>query len=206
MSNIHRHDMFWTSRWMWRYIFIVLECVWAESMRVLHPLSDARLCLLVDFMHLQVCYVQESVSAIHMYVPTSQLMMSTSQWGSNFTAELMWEFLFLHPAFSSRWDSISPRPYWFIITYFDYLSMGSHIKHYCGRDIKRPSPKERDRNRGVFLFWIRNHDEPNTFLVAPQTCLQLMQSALKAGSDICLLSERDHFTTTIRISIILVFA
>lgn len=60
-----------------------------------------------EYVCLRVCILEgECVYTIHMCIPATQLMMSTSQRVSNNTAELMREFLFLHPAFISRWDSI----------------------------------------------------------------------------------------------------
>lgn len=90
-------------------------CVWVRAcfgcactFCMLFP--DTCLCLLVAFMRfvcscMCVCLnVKVSIWTTRMHVSPTQLMMSTSQWA----AELMWEFLFLHPAFISRWDSISP--------------------------------------------------------------------------------------------------
>lgn len=91
---------------------LFVNCV---RVHVLHSFLDTCVCwvhsCISKYVCIHVCVFEkeyECVCTIHMYVPTIHLMMSTSLWGSNFTSEMMWEFLFLHPVFSSRWGSILP--------------------------------------------------------------------------------------------------
>lgn len=141
MANIHKFNLFTEHQ---------ADCevcgrehafgIWA-CIPLLHGFPAACLHVLLGFMHLQVCAcVLKGECLYNTYVcpykPACDVYIAVGQ-----------QFY--------RWAdvriSISPScfqfqmglnflcPYWFIMTYFDYLSMGSHINpwHYCRGEIKR---------------------------------------------------------------------
>lgn len=123
MANIHKYNTFW----VWRCVVYWAACVcrWLNSC-----IYKCVMCTRV-----LVCYICMSLHPSLWCLPHSGAAILLLRWCENFYFSIL-----LSAPDGTQFPPPS-HPYWFIITYFDYLSMGSHInpKHYCCREIKRPS-------------------------------------------------------------------
>lgn len=119
----------------------------ACTFRMLCP--HVRLCALVGFMRLAcVCprvhlcarlKGRTSIFTIHIHVLTNLPYDVCLPVGHQFYCGAHVRIsIFLYPACISRWSAISPCPYCFIMTYFDYLSQGDaqRAERYRSAEIK----------------------------------------------------------------------
>lgn len=139
-ANVHRFNLFAERRAHCEV------CGWDHALGiwvckpVLHARPAARLHLLLQVMHLQVC----SCVLKRVFIQYICMSLQASLWCRRLSGAAIY-------CWADVRISISPScfqfqmglnflcPYWFIMTYFDYLSVGSHINpwHYCRGEIKR---------------------------------------------------------------------
>lgn len=169
--------MFLATDRVWKLVFIEHECTWGESVHVCHMQACV---VFAGWIHAftSVLCVRECLCNTYVcpYIPAYDVYLSV---GQQFYCWADVRISISPSCFQFQMGLDFPRPYWFIITCFDYLSMGSHIHHkaFLQQRNKETKAQIKRRKLGSAPTWVINL---SSFLVNINVST-VLKTAMKVG-------------------------